>query len=60
MPIRRDGVPFLLFLLAIAGGAIEWFYSTDLVATALSAWTFGGLFGRVSFALPVIMLIFAV
>ncbi|MGV8883994.1 MAG: DNA translocase FtsK [Microbacteriaceae bacterium] len=57
---RRDGVPFLIFLLAIAGAVVEWFNQSDLVATALSAWTFGGLFGRVSFALPVIMLIFSV
>lgn len=56
---RRDGVPFLLLLLAIAGGAVEWFNPTAPVALALDAWTFGGLFGRVAFALPVIMVLFA-
>src|SRR5690606_16503589 len=30
------------------------------VAVALDAYTFGGIFGRVAFALPVIMLVFAV
>src|SRR5690606_31225035 len=30
------------------------------VAIALDAYTFGGLFGRVAYALPVIMLVFAV
>ncbi len=56
---RRDGVPFLLFLLAIAGAVVEWFNPADPVAIALDSYTFGGLFGRVAFALPVIMLIFA-
>ncbi len=57
---RRDGVPFLIFILAVVGAVVEWFNPTDPVATALDAWTFGGLFGRVAFALPVIMLLFAV
>ena len=56
---RRDGIPFLLFLLAIAGAVVEWFNPTDPVALAFDAYTFGGLFGRVAFALPVIMLLFA-
>ena len=57
---RRDGFPFFLFLLAIAGAAIEWFRFGDTVATALSSFTFGLLFGRVSFALPVVLLVFAI
>ncbi|WP_309619975.1 DNA translocase FtsK 4TM domain-containing protein [Salinibacterium sp.] len=57
---RRDGVPFLVFLLAVAGAVVEWFNPTDSVAIALDAYTFGGLFGRVAFALPVIMLLFAI
>jgi len=56
---RRDGVPFLIVLLAIAGAIVEWFFMNDPVAIALDAWTFGGLMGRVAFALPVIMLLFA-
>ena len=57
---RRDGVPFFILLLAIAGAAIEWFFPSDSVAVALDAYSFGGLFGRVAFALPVIMLLFAI
>ncbi|HEX7835084.1 MAG TPA: cell division protein FtsK, partial [Pseudolysinimonas sp.] len=57
---RRDGVPFLLIVLAVAGAIVEWFTPGQDVAIALDNYTFGGLFGRVAFALPVIMLIFAV
>ncbi len=57
---RRDGVPFFVVVLAIVGALVEWFNPNDPVAIALDAWTFGGLFGRVAFALPVIMLVFAV
>src|SRR6188768_3389279 len=37
----------------------QWFLPNDPVAAALDSWTFGLLFGRVAFALPVVMLIFA-
>ncbi|MEP6480749.1 MAG: DNA translocase FtsK [Rhodoglobus sp.] len=57
---RRDGIPFLIFVLAAVGAIVEWFNPTDSVAQALDAYTFGGLFGRVAFALPVIMLLFAI
>ncbi|MDQ1546064.1 MAG: segregation ATPase FtsK/SpoIIIE, family [Actinomycetota bacterium] len=56
---RRDGVPFFLLILAVAGAIVEWFTPTASASIALDAWTFGGLFGRVAFALPVIMLLFA-
>ena len=57
---RRDGVPFFVFLLAAIGAVVEWFNPADPIAIALDSYTFGGLFGRVAFALPVIMLLFAV
>ncbi|WP_144764078.1 DNA translocase FtsK [Curtobacterium sp. 9128] len=56
---RRDGFPFFLFVLAIAGAVVEWLNPTNAVSIALDAYTFGGLFGRLAFALPVIMVVFA-
>ena len=56
----RDGVPFFLLLLAFGGAIVEWFNPNDPVAIALDAYTFGGLFGRLAFALPVILFVLAV
>jgi S-DNA-T family DNA segregation ATPase FtsK/SpoIIIE len=57
---RRDGLPFFLFILGLAGAVFTWFLAKDATAMGLNVVTFGLLFGRVSFALPVVMVIFAV
>ncbi|SDH22387.1 FtsK/SpoIIIE family DNA translocase [Agrococcus jejuensis] len=56
---RRDGVPFLLTLLAIAGGVVEWILPANPVTGALSDYTFGGLLGQVALALPVVLALLA-
>jgi S-DNA-T family DNA segregation ATPase FtsK/SpoIIIE len=56
---RRDSLPFVLFLFGIIGIVVEWFFVGQTLAHQVAAWTFGGLFGHVSFALPVVMLGFA-
>ena len=56
---RRDGVPFGLLLLALAGIVIEWFNYGVNWATTVSLYTVAGFFGRLSFALPVILLVLA-
>jgi len=56
---RRDGLPFALTLIAVLGAIVVWFFPGEPVAQAFNAYTFGGLFGRVAYALPVIMAFFA-
>ncbi|GHD49983.1 DNA translocase FtsK [Mycetocola manganoxydans] len=57
---RRDGIPFLILLLSIVGMVVQWFGVNNEVAQNLNNFTFGGIFGRLAFALPVVMLLLAI
>lgn len=52
---RRDGAPFALFVLSILGVLFAWFLNNEVWAVVLHQFTFGLLFGLVSFGLPVVL-----
>jgi len=57
---RRDGIPFFMFVLAVAGAVNLWFFAKDPFAQTLNGYTFGMLFGRLSYVMPVFILGFAI
>jgi DNA segregation ATPase FtsK/SpoIIIE, S-DNA-T family len=57
---RRDGFPFLFFVLGVLGVVFTWFLINESWAKTLNDWTFGLLFGPVAFGLPVVMVFFAI
>jgi len=56
---RRDGAPFALFLLGVAGAIDVWFFPEDDVAQNLNNFTAGLLFGKLAVALPVVLVVFS-
>ena len=57
---RRDGLPFFIFLLGVIGATFGWVLIKQDWAHGVHVWTMGALFGRLSFGLPVVMIIFAI
>ncbi|MEY4618714.1 MAG: hypothetical protein RL101_900 [Actinomycetota bacterium] len=57
---RRDGLPFAIFMLGIFGAIVGWFLIKQEWALGLHVVTFGLMFGKLAFALPVVMVIFAI
>lgn len=57
---RRDGLPFFITILGVLGIIFTWFLIQENWAQTLNAYSFGLLFGPVSFGLPVVMIIFAI
>ena len=58
---RRDGFPFAIFIAGILGAWVAWFMpAPDGFAHAVHSWTMGLMFGRVSLALPVLMIVVSI
>lgn len=57
---RRDGPPLTLFLMGVAGVIFVWFLVNESWAQLANAYTFGLLFGAVSFGLPVVFFGYAI
>jgi S-DNA-T family DNA segregation ATPase FtsK/SpoIIIE len=55
---QRDGIAFLILILALIATAGTWFHSDNVVGRAVYSVVYGG-FGRVGFFAPVVLLYFA-
>ena len=55
---QRDGIAFLLLILALTATAGTWFRADNFVGRALYAFVYGA-FGRIGFFIPVVLIYFA-
>lgn len=55
---QRDGVAFLILILALVATAGTWFHADNIVGRAVYAFVYGG-FGRIGFATPIVLIYFA-
>ena len=55
---QRDGVAFLISILALIATAGTWFHADNLVGRAVYSFIYGG-FGRIGFFTPVVLIYFA-
>ncbi len=57
---RRDGAPLTLFLMGVAGVVFAWFLVNESWAQLVHNYSFGLLFGLVSYGLPVVFFGYAI
>ena len=55
---QRDGLAFLILILALIATAGTWFHADNLVGRAVHSFIYGG-FGRIGFFTPVVLIYFA-
>ena len=55
---QRDGIAFLILILALLATAGTWFHADNIVGRAVYSFIYGG-FGRIGFAAPVVLIYFA-
>ena len=55
---QRDGIAFLILILALVATAGTWFQADNIVGRAVFAFVYGG-FGRIGFITPLVLMYFA-
>jgi len=55
---QRDGMAFLILILALIATAGTWFHADNIVGRAVYSFIYGG-FGRIGFVAPVVLIYFA-
>ena len=55
---QRDGIAFLILILALVATAGTWFHADNIVGRAVFAFVYGGL-GRIGFITPLVLMYFA-